>query len=64
MSPDNLRTQNQQREKSIPKVNGRIKIEHQRTFRKYANLKYEYKSNYVAVQCQGRPTPTTLLPTG
>jgi hypothetical protein len=48
----------------VPKVNGRIKTEHQCTFRKYANLKYGYKPNYVAVQRQGRPTPTTLLPTG
>jgi hypothetical protein len=34
LSPDDLHTQNRQREKSIPKVNEKIKIEHQRTFRK------------------------------
>jgi len=64
LSPNNLRTQNRQHEKSIPKVNERIKTEHQHTFRKYANPKYGYKPNYVAVQHQGRPAPTTLLPTG
>jgi hypothetical protein len=63
LSLDDLRTQNWQREKSITKVNERIKTEHQRTFRKYANLKYGYKPNYVAVQRQDRPAPTTLLPT-
>ncbi len=65
LSPDDLRTRNRQREKSIPKVNGINKnTEHQGTLRKYANPKYGYKPNYAAVQRQGRPAPTTLLPTG
>jgi hypothetical protein len=67
LSPDDLRTRNRQSQKSIPKVNGRIKnkyTEYQRTFRKYANTKYGYGPNYAAVQRQDRPAPTTLLPTG
>ncbi len=65
LSPDDLRTRNRQREKSIPKVNGINKnTEHQGTLRKYANPKYGYKPNYAAVQRQGRPAPTILLPNG